>query len=340
MDRKRKGHPHWPSYARKVKREARKLSGDGRADFGPLIDRAGGIGDPYYRAQALAWVGRFMAASGREAGEVFSRAVRALHKVEQEWRRAEVLAEVAREAARAGIRDFDAILEVIEGMEDPSQRKKAWEGTRRSMKRAGVRVAWEPAGMEPGGRGREPAGQGGGLPDPDAMGGRITLGLVNTYRGNRLREAHVRGAARAGPLCYAFGLNLCLLGFPVPDEDTLIERVGRESKLGEGGSYLLKLREEGRLAVAGMPEPGGTEGRWTVVATTSRPDGKKRLGFSELREMEGPLLILMGLGSQGLPARLLKDAGYHLEFTGRNVALETCTAMGVLAAKLGEFSRP
>jgi hypothetical protein len=42
----------------------------------------------------------------------------------------------------------------------------------------------------------------------------------------------------------------------------------------------------------------------------------------------------MGLGSKGLPARLLREAPFHLELTGRNVSMETATAMGVLAERL------
>ena len=42
----------------------------------------------------------------------------------------------------------------------------------------------------------------------------------------------------------------------------------------------------------------------------------------------------MGLGRKGLPASFLKAAPAHLELTGRNVHLETATAMGVIAERM------
>ncbi len=42
----------------------------------------------------------------------------------------------------------------------------------------------------------------------------------------------------------------------------------------------------------------------------------------------------MGLGKKGLPESFLKSVPYHLEHTGKDVALETATAMGVIAEQL------
>jgi hypothetical protein len=42
----------------------------------------------------------------------------------------------------------------------------------------------------------------------------------------------------------------------------------------------------------------------------------------------------MGLGKSGLPQSLLNQVQYHLELTGNNIPLETCTAMGVIAQQL------
>ena len=44
--------------------------------------------------------------------------------------------------------------------------------------------------------------------------------------------------------------------------------------------------------------------------------------------------IIMGLGKRGLPQSLLDSVDYHLELTGSGVALETATAMGVIAAQM------
>jgi hypothetical protein len=83
----KKRTPHWPSYARALKREAGRRA-EGEGDFDPLIEKALGIEDPYYRAQALAWIARRMADAGVECTKVFSESGRAAKEVQQEWRRA------------------------------------------------------------------------------------------------------------------------------------------------------------------------------------------------------------------------------------------------------------
>ena len=49
------------------------------------------------------------------------------------------------------------------------------------------------------------------------------------------------------------------------------------------------------------------------------------------------VVVLMGLGRKGLPASFLKAAPAHLELTGRNVSLETATAMGVIAERMRQL---
>jgi hypothetical protein len=330
--RKKWSHPHWPSYARGLKREAKRKAESEDSDFNLLIDKAGGIGDPYYRALALAWIARQMAGAGAGGEPVFSRALRAARKVELDWRRAEVLVQVGSEMIKSGSGDFGALMGALEDIADQAHRQEAREVIHRRMARAGIRAS--PAKAPPARKRQDKPAQ------PVVKGTknmkRITLGLVNTYRGKELRDAHIRAIARAAPLCYAFGLNLGLLAFPLEDGADAVSRVERASRVGEGRGYLRRLMEEGRLFVLETPESPALADLGEVVATTSRPDPKKKIGFEDLPG-EGSFCILVGLGSQGLPGGILKRSRYHLEVTGREIALETCTAMGVLAGGLGRL---
>jgi hypothetical protein len=323
----KKRTPHWPSYARALKREAGRRA-EGEGDFDPLIEKALGIEDPYYRAQALAWIARRMADAGVEGAKVFSEAVKAAKEVQQEWRRAEVLVHVASEMSKAGAGDFETLIDAMEAIRTPLHRRKALEAARRRMARAGVdfpKISAKASREK-----RRPIVEA-VTPRKDK---KITLGLLNTYRGKTLREVHIRAASRAAPLCYAYGLNLCLFGFPLVDAEEVVSRVEKESRVGEGRSYIRGLFDEGRLFVLGVPKEATLPGLGEIVATTSQPDSKKRVQVDKIAEKSRPFCVLMGLGSRGLPKGILRLSRRHLELTGKGIPLETCTAMGVLAALL------
>jgi hypothetical protein len=76
-----------------------------------------------------------------------------------------------------------------------------------------------------------------------------------------------------------------------------------------------------------------------MVATTSHPDKQKSVELEDLAEMAQDMCFLLGVGKLGLPMKMLNQAEYHLEFTGRNIPLETCTAMGILSHLLGELRK-
>jgi hypothetical protein len=333
--RKEKRHPHWPSYARRLKREAKTISETEDRNFAPLIEKAGGIEDHYYRAQSLAWIARRMTDVGGEGDPVFSRAIRAAKKVEQEWRRAEVLVQVASEMTKAGVEDLGVVVREIKDIGDPGRKDEALKIIERRTAMAGISFPKIEASRKTGEKAaRKRIKPPTVVPPEEKRTKRITLGLVNTYRGKRLQDAHIRAMARAAPLCWAFNMNLSLFGFPVADGTDAVSRVERESQVGEGGSYLRRLYEEGRLFILEVPgAPESTE-VGEIIATTSRPNPKKRTRFEDLAT-DRPLCILMGLGSQGLPGSILRLSRHHLEITGGDIPLETCTAMGVLAAKLG-----
>ena len=135
----------------------------------------------------------------------------------------------------------------------------------------------------------------------------------------------MRALARAGALCAGFGLDLALVDFGKTELPRLAQRVARESR-ADGGEWFAALVGAGRVKLF-----SGVPGKWvgTLVATTPQP------GKPEPPEpFEGRLCLLMGVGPQGLPGKLLKAAKFHLELTGHSVELETATAMGVIAERL------
>ena len=159
------------------------------------------------------------------------------------------------------------------------------------------------------------------LPTPT---GEHVLGLWNGYRGG-LKPPHLRALARAGALCAGFGLDLALVDFGKTELPRLAQRVARESR-ADGGEWFAALVGAGRVKLF-----NGVPGKWagTLVATTPQP-GKPEPPVP----FEGRLCLLMGVGPQGLPGKLLKAAKFHLELTGHGVELETATAMGVIAERL------
>lgn len=170
---------------------------------------------------------------------------------------------------------------------------------------------------------------------------RHVLALYDTYEGG-LKEVHMRAIARAAPLCYAFDLDLALMGFPAEDLQRLLRAVSSETNIGEGGRYLDELAKAKRvhLVPCTTKEPPTD---WSEVglpvATTPEPDPMKSVDFppaliAARKAGYDKLCLIMGLGKRGLPDSLLRGVRHHLELTGRKVSMETATAMGVIAERL------
>jgi len=190
---------------------------------------------------------------------------------------------------------------------------------------------------------------------------RATLGLFNSYDPVRFHEAHRRALARAAPLALAFDANLATFGFPfdegrrrelgegpqrapraeraaaVPDLRTPVEVarfVADSTTIGEGGAYFVALAEQGRFQAFPFPERGFPPQLGEVVLTTRQPEAKKAMTPAEARatlERQG-LLLLFGLGPRGVPKDVRGMAAHHLDVTSKGFSLETCTAMGAVAA--------
>lgn len=196
---------------------------------------------------------------------------------------------------------------------------------------------------------------------------RHIMGLYNTYEGG-LSPAHLRAVARVAPLCRAFDLDIALIGFPVDDVNVLVKRVVRETNIGKGGRFLREMAEQGRIRLHGPGEMLGGEREardhagfdagsrtgegtgegtgkniGTIVATTEHPDTEKSIQIEELLVSDDVsqvrLCLVMGLGKQGLPHFFLNSTRYHLELTGSNTPLETCTVMGIIAERLRRISQ-
>jgi hypothetical protein len=176
-------------------------------------------------------------------------------------------------------------------------------------------------------------------------GTRHILALVDTYEGG-LSEVHLRAVARAAPLCDAFGLDLALLGFPTDNLGALLKQAMAETNVGDGGRHIQDLVAGGHVHLVHATHRTAPDfaSFGHAVATTPDPDPKKSadfIGCIEAGRAAGAkrLIVLMGLGRKGLPATFLKAAPNHLELTGRNVSLETATAMGVIAERMRQLPR-
>jgi|Deesub1362A_J573_1020465.scaffolds.fasta_scaffold02232_12 hypothetical protein len=173
------------------------------------------------------------------------------------------------------------------------------------------------------------------------MGGRITLGLYNSYDAARLHDIHKRSIARAAPVCYAFEVNLALFGFPFEGSfSSIVEELASDTTIGEGGRYLKLLASKGRLNIFEFPRRGFPPQLGEVVAATSKPAQEKHISPRELaaRAKRGKsFLVVMGLGRRGLPKEVLSMARHHLELSGKAVPFETCTVIGMLPALLHAY---
>jgi hypothetical protein len=153
------------------------------------------------------------------------------------------------------------------------------------------------------------------------------LCLYNSYDKLRIHDIHVRSVARAAPVCYALGFSLALLDFPALMYDLVLQN----TTIGESGKFLNYLKINSKFT-----EHKGKLPLIVPVVTTSRPDDDKAVSCHKLAEyhMAGEHLgFIIGLGRRGLPTSLRKKARYHLDITGRRISLETCTAIGYIAAR-------
>jgi len=170
--------------------------------------------------------------------------------------------------------------------------------------------------------------------------GRMTLGLYNSYDPVKFHEAHRRALARAGPVALAFDANLATFGFPyamglgTPIE--IAEWVARTTSIGEGGRYLRELAAAGRFQVFDFPRKGFPPQLGEVVITTNRPEASRATNAKALAGLlkhGTSILLVFGLGPRGLDDREIYPLGrYHYDLSGKELSLETATALGAAPA--------
>ncbi|HUL40019.1 MAG TPA: DUF531 family protein [Methanomassiliicoccales archaeon] len=176
--------------------------------------------------------------------------------------------------------------------------------------------------------------------------GRATIALWNSYDPNNFREAHRRVLARAGPLALAFDMNLATFGFPFPKDlstpQEIADWVGTTTSIGEDGSYLKELTAKGRFQTFPYMSKGIPPQLGQVVLTTCDPDPKKRKSVKDVVSMlqEGSSVCLVfGTGPKGVPKEVREMAYDHLDITFGGHSLETCTALGAVAAVVAHAIR-
>lgn len=200
------------------------------------------------------------------------------------------------------------------------------------------------------------------------MAGRLTLGLYNSYDPRRFFEAHRRALVRAAPLALAFDANVATFGFPFDDlaahggrtvenrgkgggekrgqsnagEEVKLatpldvaQFVARSTSVSSEAEPLVELARAGRFNVFDLPKKGFPPQLGVVVLTTEhakRPrDASARSIARDLVDGRSQLLVF-GLGPHGTPPEVRDAAQWEFDVTGRNVGLETATAMGAVVA--------
>ncbi|MGB1698103.1 MAG: DUF531 family protein [Thermoplasmatota archaeon] len=166
--------------------------------------------------------------------------------------------------------------------------------------------------------------------------GTLTLGLYNSYHPTEFQDAMRRAVARAAPVCIAFDCNLATFGFPFAHADKALtspravaEFIATSTSIG-GGEAIKQLASERRFRTYDFPQGMFPPQLGTPILTSERADGETPRGVAQRLHNEDILLVL-GLGPHGLP-QVLFEGAETLEITGKNVALETATAMAALPA--------
>lgn len=165
--------------------------------------------------------------------------------------------------------------------------------------------------------------------------GKVTICLVNTYDNLKWHDIHSRNIARAAPLCYYTGFDLCLFDFPFKEDykEFLLKEVKENTTIGEGGKYIEELINHGKLTA--VNDPNKLKG--VFIATTSKPEKSCDIETLTNNIIEGDdSIFFIGLGRRGLPREIRKMTNYHLDITGKGISLETCSAIGFIMGRIYE----
>lgn len=169
----------------------------------------------------------------------------------------------------------------------------------------------------------------------------MTIGIYNAYDTRTFREPHRRVIARAGDLALAFGMNLALFGFPIPEDcrtpKEIADFIAGTTSIGGHGDNFVQLADKGRFQTFPFPARGFPPQLGKAVLTTCRPDQKKQMTTAQLAQLvdEGQsILLIFGIGPHGTPKEVHAMSEIDFEVTGGNYSLETCTALGAVCGAL------
>jgi hypothetical protein len=148
-------------------------------------------------------------------------------------------------------------------------------------------------------------------------------------------------------LALAFDLNLATFGFPFPKElstpQEIADWVATTTSIGEDGSYLKELTAKGRFQTFPYINRGFPPQLGELVLTTCDAERSKQRSADEIAAMLAKgqsLCLLFGTGPKGVPKELHELAPNHLDITFGGHSLETCTALGAVAAVIAHKLRP
>ena len=157
------------------------------------------------------------------------------------------------------------------------------------------------------------------------------MALFSTYEGD-IGTPHLRALARASGISWGFGLDIALVDWPTKDLNQLCVRATKESGTA-GVSHLAELLEAKRIVLASSDEVlSGSLGH--PIATTHQPRG----GSVDLSDYDGRLCVMIGLGRNGLPGKVIENCDDQFEVTGFGASLETAVAMGAIAQYLANLN--
>lgn len=164
----------------------------------------------------------------------------------------------------------------------------------------------------------------------------LTIGLYNTYNPDVFEDAMRRAIARAAPVCLAFDCNLATFGVPYMQANprltsprAIAEFIGGSTSIG-GGEAIKQLAAEGRFRNYDYPQGMFPPQLGTAIVTSEH--GQPHTESVSPDALPENALAIFGLGPHGLPDEILQAASHSLELTGRNIALETATAIAILPA--------
>lgn len=299
------------------------------------LDDTKGLRDQKVRVPVLMdLVDVFERSGERDFGPLFNM----VNRISDKKSKAELLGKMAGKMHKLGIPGFEEVfqeaIKLAQGIPDKEVRMKIIEKFGRGMIKAGIGAP--AAGKEKVGNSSEFSSSGPSLAPFIPSGLNISIGLYNTYD-TRIHKAHLKAVERAGTMCHTLGIPMVLLDFPLENITVLTDAMEKDPSLKNSVSIIRSLLEAQALSIVNLKD---SKSPGKIVATTCRPREDKKIEMGAVLNSKERLCIVLGLGRKGLPIEFLDSADYHLEFTGRDIPLETCAAIGVLGGKiLGRLTR-